>query len=247
MDTSSSGSIPAWPNEIAEGIRDRITNGRIWGWSVGLAEFVVTSQYVGDAENILVFNWAADSNDNFTGHTEAAAEALFAALVRGASGPSPQWDLDNVHLIGHSRGSVVVSETAQRLLAAGYPVEHLTFLDPVWQGALGQATDFDVNVNHPTLGTRGVAAWDAASYVDNYYSTDNNGEIIDIDGSPIDGARNLDLSGRGPGVGHSDVWRWYFGTIDTTATFIDGARFNHPGTAAQISPAQRTAGTRADS
>ena len=218
------GTIPAWPNEIAEGIRDRITAGRIWGWSVGLAEFVVTSPFTGDAENILVFNWAGDSNDNFTGHTEAAAEALFTALVAGASGNSPQWDISQIHLIGHSRGAVVVSETAQRLLAAGYDVEHLTFLDPVWQGALGQATDFDVNANHPTLGPegRGVAAWDSATYVDNFYSTDDNGEFIEIDGSPIDGARNLNLSGRGTGVGHSDVWRWYYGTIDTTATGIDG-------------------------
>jgi hypothetical protein len=217
------GSIPSWPNTLAEGVRDRITRGRIWTYSTGLHEFVVTSPYSGDAENILVFDWAADSNENFEGHSEAAAEALFVALMRGASGPSPDWDLSNVHLIGHSRGSVVVSETAQRLLAAGRGVEHLTFLDPVWQGAFGQAEDFDVNANHPSLGTRGVAAWDSAGYVDNFYSTDDvNDDFFGIDGSPIPGARNLDLSGRGGGVGHSDVWRWYYGTIALAATQIGG-------------------------
>jgi pimeloyl-ACP methyl ester carboxylesterase len=217
------GTIPSWPNTMAEAIRDRITQGRIWGYSPGLAEFVVTSPYTGDAENILVFDWAADSNDDFEGHTEAAAEALFTALVAGASGPTPQWDLTNVHLIGHSRGAVVVSETAQRLLAAGEQVEHLTFLDPVWQGAFGQAEDFDVNANHPSLGTRGVAAWDSAGYVDNFYSTDDvNDDFFGIDGSPIPGARNLDLSGRGGGVGHSDVWRWYYGTIALDSTQIGG-------------------------
>ena len=217
------GTIPSWPLDIAQDIKDRIIRGRIWTYTNGPGTFSISSDYAGDAENILVFDWASESNDNFEGYSEAAGEALFTALMEGGKMLPTKWSLDHLHLIGHSRGSVVVSEAAQRLLAAGEDVDHVTYLDPVWAGAFGQATDFDVNANHPSLGTRGVAAWDSAGFVDNFFSHDDvHDDIFGIDGDSIPGARNLDLGGRGSGVGHSDIWRWYDGTIDLDATSIGG-------------------------
>ena len=117
-------------------------------------------------ETFIVFDWGDDSNENGEGFSEAAAEALFAALVQASQGPSALVSLDNLHLIGHSRGTVVNSEVAERLIAADFPAPiQVTNLDPHDSGGFGVSgsgssgehaplgfgfEDYDVNSEHPS-------------------------------------------------------------------------------------------------
>ena len=80
----------------------------------------------GEGERIIVFDWTKDSMDPGLGYSEAAANALFASLKEYQNGHT----LEPIHLIGHSRGTTVMSETAERLLASGGSVDHVTYLDP---------------------------------------------------------------------------------------------------------------------
>jgi pimeloyl-ACP methyl ester carboxylesterase len=80
----------------------------------------------GEGERIIVFDWTKDSMDPGLGYSEAAANALFALLKKHQKKRS----LEPLHLIGHSRGTTVISEAAERLLATGNSVDHVTYLDP---------------------------------------------------------------------------------------------------------------------
>ncbi|WP_449192625.1 tandem-95 repeat protein [Thauera sp.] len=81
---------------------------------------------------VLVMDWVLESGISDSGFSEAAADALFAALVRldqallGAVLESP------MHFIGHSRGTSVNSEVIQRLGVSFPEVRniHMTTLDP---------------------------------------------------------------------------------------------------------------------
>lgn len=93
-----------------------------------------------DGEDILVFNWTKDSNNLGLGYSEAAASALHAALRQRDKDDG----LGPLHLLGHSRGAAVMSETAERLLASGQEVEQLTYLDPHdWGYDISDATEVD--------------------------------------------------------------------------------------------------------
>lgn len=135
----------------------------------------------GAGETVLIFDWAEESNFDGLGFSEAAGDALFAALMRSG------FPLNNLHFIGHSRGAVVNTECVLRLLNIGIPVDHVTNLDAHDWGAVKIGTDFD---NHPELdkiefpGTAifknypGVISWEKVRFSDSYYQT--NGEVSNI-------------------------------------------------------------------
>ena len=120
------------------------------------------------SETVIVFDWLEESNDDVHGYSEGAADALMALLIKGAI--EEKWDLKNLHFIGHSRGTVVASETIQRLgwhslneggtSIGGVAIDqniHFTALDPhPWDNedwdqiaepilGYGSADDHDVN------------------------------------------------------------------------------------------------------
>lgn len=84
---------------------------------------------------ILLFDWSRGSDDAESGQAEAAADALFAALMRfrvngePIISSSPYTALRPLHFVGHSRGTVVVSETVQRLGRYNIRVNYVTYLD----------------------------------------------------------------------------------------------------------------------
>jgi len=93
-----------------------------------------SSQYLPTetGHNILLFDW--DDPSDFTDLIETeddwysygAADALHALLAR---------EVDVVgSMIGYSRGGIVVSETARRLLRDGYPAMHVVLLDAEGEG-----------------------------------------------------------------------------------------------------------------
>jgi len=235
-----SGTIPDWPYHMAEAIRIRAGGGRIFeideptGALVDCTHSACGPQAAG-GESIIVYDWATASLASGTGFSEGAAEALVADLVTWNDLDPALVDLGRLHLIGHSRGAVVASETAERLMAAGRPApEQITSLDPHDTGAFalteedsapeGLWDDLDVNLHHPDYGCgpalgepSGVCSWLGVGFHDNYWR-DQDGFpcFFDPDGKLVPGVADFDASSL-DAFCHSDVHAWYHFTIDTDA------------------------------
>lgn len=146
-------------------------------------------------ELIVLFDWYREAGWIDDGWSEPAADALFAALMTWRRQPS-LGDFSRLHLIGHSRGTVVMSEVTERLIATGIPLNDLqvTNLDPHdWGVPPSRFEDLyssnchpfasDLNVN-PTL-HRGTVAWQGISFADTYYQRGNRRTCDDRDQSIV--------------------------------------------------------------
>ncbi|MBI3194473.1 MAG: VCBS repeat-containing protein, partial [Ignavibacteriae bacterium] len=223
-----------WTLTMAKAIANKIGNGVVYKIQNG--EIIDTPYYsIGSGgEKIIVMDWIKESNDAIYGYSEGASDALLAALIKGTI--ENKWELKQLHFIGHSRGTVVASETIQRLglyanttnaLRTNIVVDtniHFTMLDPhPWDNREGDgiadpgsANDYDVNGK---LIDRGVVCWENVSFADNYWHT-TNGICPDLNGlSNIPGcSSNFELTPRLSGCGqHSQIHAWYHGTINDTA------------------------------
>ena len=238
----ATSSPPDWVYSMAAAVARRSGDGRIYvnnettGGLDDCTHPLCGSQGAG-GETIIIYDWADDSNESGTGFSESAGESLFAGLVQWSREDPPKVSLEHLHLIGHSRGTVVNSETAERLIAAGFPPpEQLTSLDPHDGGALKRGEDppepeqrlswedFDVNAEHPEYrcgdppeDPSGICSWAGVGFCDDYWrDLDNWACNVDPDGKPIPGASVLDASDIDDFC-HSDVHTWYAFTIDTAA------------------------------
>ena len=112
-----------------------------------------------------------------------------------------------IHVVGHSRGSSLVSEIARELGRAGVWVDHLTSLDP-----------------YPRSGDAPVGIAQTVAFADNFYQTSS----LIVNGSPVAGAVDRHLPSMtggytgGTDPNHSDVHLWYHGSIDTVGDAYDG-------------------------
>lgn len=232
-----SGRLPAWPTTLANAIRTRAGGGRVFQYQPVSGDLDLIAGTINEiGETIVICDWAEESNDFESGRSEAAAEALMAALLEHSSGPAPLIPRNPLHLIGHSRGTVVNSEIAERLIANGIDVDHVTTLDPHDWGNAGlpgvsniTRTDWDVNSWHPEYPRYdsfdempGIQTWDGIGFADNYYQERGATESITNPwGKFLPGAANLSFIDSFD-IAHSDVHAWYHGTVDTTA-LSDGA------------------------
>ncbi len=234
------GTVPDWPFHLAEAIRVRAGGGRIVRYDPASGDLLPCAHpacgpQAQEGETVIVFDWATASNRSGTGFSEAAGEALAAGLLAWSTADPPLASLEHLHLIGHSRGAVVASEAAERLVAAGLPPpEQVTSLDPHDAGGFGLSEaqpepeglwdDLDVNDLHPGYACgsppaepSGVCAWREVAFHDSFWrDTDGFPCLFDPDGRPIPGAAQLDASGVGAFC-HSDVHAWYHFTVDTAA------------------------------
>ena len=155
------------------------------------------------------FSWVRQSNNAGEGWAEAAGEQLASRIM--AYDPNKQ---HNHHLIGHSLGSVVVSEATRRLLAQGYRVVQVTYLDPV-----DGIVDFAVTQyrKNPL-----VRSWSGVIRVDSYWG---NGMVVDrndvpqpvtLKGHAVAGAINTYIV-EGQYSSHEGVHNYYQKTIEDTA------------------------------
>jgi Leucine-rich repeat (LRR) protein len=208
LDPDKCGDRPEWTLTMAESIQDRLMaingNTNIWIYSPQIHEFEIYGRNANQNanENVLVFDWAKESCSPTQGYSEAAAEALLAGIMDLKQ--QNKLGLDSIHLIGHSRGTVVNSELAERLILSGHNVSHITTLDPHDWGQNGSTfNDYDVNGIE-----NGVINWQGTGWSDNYYQENLQFNLI---GRPVTGASNLDL---GAGINHSQVHDFYQGTIN---------------------------------
>ena len=232
-----SGTLPTWPTTLANALRTRAGGGRVFQYEPDSGDLDLIAGSINEiGETIVICDWAEESNDSESGRSEAAAEAILAAVLDHSSGPTPLIPRSPLHLIGHSRGTVVNSEIAERLIANGIDVDHVTTLDPHDWGNAGipgvsnaTRTDWDVNSWHPEYPRYdffdempGIQTWEGIGFADNYYQERGNNEsITNLWGKFLPGAANLNFIDTF-GIGHSDVHAWYHGTVDTVA-LSDGA------------------------
>ncbi len=238
-------SPPDWVRSMGLAIGKRLGNARVRQLNPDTGEFeLISGGTIGsgaDWEEILIVDWADESDIDTRGFSEAAADAFVAACIRlQTENPTPHF-LDRIHLIGHSRGAVIISEMAERLLTLhsagatedfrfdGKIAEHiiLTFLDahPIW----GDAVANNVNVDWVNPGTEErdqVLVWEGIDLGEGYYQpTTSSPHYLNPDGMPVYAARNRNLDetitndqGDKNQISHTEVHAWYHGTIDPEAT-----------------------------
>ncbi len=215
--------IRSWMTEMGEAICKRQGGGVIYLYDgpSGECQKVKTVGKAGKG-SVILFDWTEDSNDPEEGHSEAAGNALFCALIQGEK--DKFLDLGHLHFIGHSRGCVVNSEAVERLLVMGYPVDQMTFLDAHDWGL--NVTHEDFYVNPPELES-GIEAWKGVGWADAYWHDANVG----LSGRPVNGAYSLQLNVKR----HFQVYKWYMKTIkneDSKAGYfwsdMGGGKMNRP-------------------
>jgi len=150
----------------------------------------------GNANKIIVFDWASESDRWQGGYDEAAGDALFAMLAA-----NNLLDSDYLHLIGHSRGAIVASQAARRIVHYGHTLNQLTLLD-------SEPGPVPLNKAGPAF------AWEGIGLVDNYYGSGTWYEGWQLKGEPIAGAYNVYMD-----KAHEAFPQWYTATIkDPNAT-----------------------------
>lgn len=192
-----------WMLDMANAIRTRIGDAviRVYNHTTGNFDYMAGS----DNQTILLYDWAAASDNFQAGFSEDAGAALFTALIQGHM--QGDFDVSTLHLIGHSRGTAVNSEAAERLLVAGFSVAQVTSLDAHDWGAATFFDDYDVN---PPEWNSGIEGWTGLGWADSYWQEN----IVTLNGRPVDGTFQVDLGS----IGHSEVHEWY------TETILDSSR-----------------------
>lgn len=169
--------------QMADTILAKAKNGTIWHYQEESGEFkkIKTLGQSGKekGEQILIFDWINECAIKGPGYTGAAAEALYLALTKLNK---DQFNLKDIHFIGHGRGCIVNSLTVEKLLQrqpkGNVSIDQVTHIGPYER-------DFDINDEHPeiqaikwpeaTFPNNGVIAWDG-HYTDSYWQ--DNGKII---------------------------------------------------------------------
>ena len=240
LSLSSKGT---WVQTMAQAVRDNgVAGGSVYRYdgATGAWRYLPTISD-GSTETVaLIFNWVdesdgVDSGANW-GYAQAASDALVSALrdarfIDGA-GPADLATDRTLHLIGHSRGAVVMSEAAKRLVLGGITVDQLTTLDPhpvngITEGCLGVADD-DWNDSDPQRWSRSDGCAEV-TFADNYFRFDGFG--CDPNGQLVTGVFNthlVDVLGDGAFIDndilgscvleHTKVHAFYHGTVDLGAS-----------------------------
>ncbi|MHC4208453.1 MAG: alpha/beta hydrolase family protein [Planctomycetota bacterium] len=242
----TTGAKGLWVQAMAEAIVARAGEGTVYRYDPGDGRWqLVASLNEPDDVVVLIFDWTAESDGPAVGpnwnYVQAAADALHASLrhprYTGGGGPADVLTGRTVHLIGHSRGACVISETARRLALAGIAVDQVTTLDPhPVDGTLDWPVNFDWGDPTPQK-------WTGVTWADNYWRADGGFlNAADFDGIPLDNVMDVELDesalecDEAPGtlcmgqpdslcgydLSHLDVHLWYHGTIDTSPNPDDG-------------------------
>ncbi|WP_301102357.1 hypothetical protein, partial [Propionivibrio sp.] len=103
-----------------------------WKWVFGVGGDTTTPADVVGHPLVLIANWMLDSSIPDSGFSEAAADALFAALVRLDGATDQKLFKSPLHFIGLGRGASVNSEVTQRIGKYFPDVKDIQFttLDP---------------------------------------------------------------------------------------------------------------------
>jgi hypothetical protein len=232
----TTGSKGAWVEGVSAAIIARAGGiGSVYRYSGATGAWTRVPEAGGDGSTtnvVLIYNWVPESAGVSAGpnwnYVQAAGDVLYAMLrdakyAVGSSGPNDLVTGRSLHLIGHSRGACLISETARRFAVAGITVEQLTFHDPhPVNGTLDARYDLEWGDPVPVR-------WNTVTWADNYWRADGGGLIngLDFDGIPLANVHNLNLNESAlnccaNSFAHLDVHLWYHGTVDLTTPCSDG-------------------------
>lgn len=234
-----------WVN-FAKAVQKRAKAGVIYinDGSTGLLKSINAAQVAQkNQEIIILYDWAWASNNLKEGYLEACAEhlaALINFLPQELSESKAEFWQRPFHLIGHSRGGILMLQLAQRLASVApnpnFKIEQLTLLDAHPAAPMGDCRLPIVLGDCPP--PKGYKSQDLqlkipniVERVDNYFRQDGvyedfiNEKILGAyDGLAVKGldSANYELSNQllsegSPRMGgaHASIaTRWYYGTID---------------------------------
>lgn len=159
-------------------------------------------------EIIIKLDWSSLSSGAVPTTTIAtvAANALLATNFIPALGERTLSELP-LHLVGHSRGSSVITEMARLLGAQGLWVDQVTTLDPRPVSQFGDPA---------------IKNYANVFFADNYWQNMGDGLFVP-NGQSVPGAYNRYLTNLSGGYNssHSDVHLWYHGTLQLTTPASD--------------------------
>ncbi|MHC5024354.1 MAG: hypothetical protein ACYTGG_10670 [Planctomycetota bacterium] len=223
-----------WLEAMAEAIRARAGAGAVMRYRESDGAWqLVSGTLETDQPVALIYRWLDDFSKAGAqfGYAEAAADALVAALrdpvfVDQNGSPLVSFPLvagRDMHLLGHSRGTIVNSEAAERFGVEGITVDHVTTMDPhPVNGTLDAPYDEDWGDPVPQR-------WSNITWADNYWRADGGGIFngLDFDGIPLPNTFDNELDESALNCcaytfAHSDVHLWYHGTIDLAPFPCDG-------------------------
>ena len=211
----TSDPVNGWMLDMANAIRNRLGDAvvRVYNGQTGNFDYSIGS----GTQTVLIFDWLQACNNFQSGFSEDAGAALFAALIQGQQ--QGDFSFNTLHFIGHSRGTAVNSEVAERLLVAGFPVAQLTAIDAHDWGGTGFFDDYDCN---PSSWNSGVEGWQGLTWADSYWQE----SLFTLNGRAVDGTYS-EFMGN---IGHGGIRDWYQETISDT-TIHDGYYYsiNGPG------------------
>ena len=196
--------------DMANGIVSRVGSGEVRVYNPQSGNFDPISG--SGLPKILLFGWKAETNEPGYGFSEDAGAALFTALMQCML--QGDFNFNNLHFIGHSRGCVVNSDAGERLLVAGYPVEQVTYLDPDDGGLYVAYSDYDCN---PDSIASGIEGWNGIGWSDDYWQN----KLFFAYGRVVGGTFPTYLGT----IGHQEVHNWYANTIADTSIH-DGFYFS---------------------
>ena len=225
----STDPVSTWMTDMANDIVSRVGGGEVRVYNPQSGNFDNVSG--SGLPKILLFGWKDETNEPGHGFSEDAGAALFTSLMKGKL--QGDFDLNALHFIGHSRGSVVNSEAVERLLVAGYPVEQVTYLDPDDGGLYVAYSDQDCN---PDSIASGIEGWNGIGWADDYWQN----KLFFAYGRVVDGTYPTYLGT----IGHQEVHNWYTNTITDTSSHDGfyfsllggGSAFRNPVTGLQRNP-----------
>ncbi|MDD3877800.1 MAG: T9SS type A sorting domain-containing protein [Bacteroidales bacterium] len=216
----TSDPINGWMLDMANTIRYRIGDATVRSYNPTTGNF---DYRIGSGtQTILLFEWLTASNNFQAGFSEDAGSALFASLMQGSL--QGDFSLNQLHFIGHSRGSAVNSEVAERLLVLGYAVEQVTSIDAHDWGGTGLFDDYDCN---PSSWQSGVEGWLGLNWADSYWQEN----LFTLNGRAVDGTYSKFLGS----IGHGGIRDWYHETIEDTSIH-DGYYYSINGGGSNIRP-----------
>ena len=225
-----SSGPPSWTSAMVDAVNARTpdpSNTSIWTLEVtgGSPEVNAVTNDAGpnrftedyNGESIIKLDWSDALDYTTTEVASTVADYLLTTVIEGKT-----WLDAPLHLIGHSRGTSIVSALAKELGKAGIWVDQVTYLDPC-PSPIPRDYGFAWGDTFSETVTNNVA------FADNYMHREAyspNG-LVDLLGKHVVGTHEYcldDLTGgySEEGAGHQNMHLWYHGTIQTSDPISDG-------------------------
>lgn len=195
-----------WTERMATEIINKAGYGNVYKYEpeTGKLRIIIDAsggRPIGKREDIVIFDWSAESGIKEKGFTAAAAEALYLTLAKLNPG---KFGLDKMHFIGHGRGCIVNSLAIEKFYQLGdkgsFSIDQVTNLGPYELDCDIDDEHPDININWPAVSApnNGIIKWGDFPdqlYTDTYWQ--QNGKQMTFESYQVVGEMVFDLVAQG--------------------------------------------------